>query len=874
VDYLTTDKVLLILLCVNVFLLSWWVKISVNRKIMRNVGIIVLFIGVGLITNYPLAAVLKSGVYEIGDSLNGIWQLVWNSRNLLNLSDTNLMYPLKNTGAMTGSMFAPALFGLPLVLLIANNTLLAYNILVTILFGFTSWGMFVLAKRYVKNYPVALLAGAFISCSLFRISKLNFSLSFDLTLVALAILFFLKYLENRKKRYLVYFIIAFDLQAAGYGYTTAILMISILVLYIYNLISKPLAKSWENTKLLLLMSPLIILPLIPFYLPFIKLYLSGFSRSQAEISEYNTKILDYVNTKSLVYPGKYMEVLLGLSVLVLLVIFFGQLFKYRKAKKPMGSVIADLLNKDGQILYFVILMFLGLFLSFGTRISVGNGYSVRNYVYKLFYYVLPIVKTTRWVPAYTIMFQIGAVIVICYGLDKLIEFIKLRKILIVVSVAVLLFLQIHENIRNRGDLSYFSFPTESEVPDVYKWQKDNDEGPILEVPVDRVRHFRDSYLWAQYQYTYFSTYHNSKLVNGNLSFFPPEYQEMMRVFQYFPNKESVWLMRALGVNRVIVHKSLLSPLEQARIGENLEGLSLVKHFATTGEYTFFDRNFNLVTKEDDDYVFELADSNLKTGISNGIADIEIYGPSYAKPGTKITIPGEIINPSDQPILLKPEDGLFFDYKLSCGDEILGSNQNQAVRKSWFIVPPKTNELINLDVSMPNKVCDWKIEADIKQENGNTLGEKTLIIKPDLGDFKNSINPGELKGTIELGGLVDNFLPNQMAKINYKIKNNGDTLFLRDTPYEEPQGKGSVRLAISFSDTKGEEVSNSRGILLGDVYPGDLIMGDVNIYMPTKPGDYNLSIYLVDELIQRIGDPKEAFNKKIKILDDLTVLEYE
>ena len=75
-------------------------------------------------------------------------------------------------------------------------------------------------------------------------------------------------------------------------------------------------------------------------------------------------------------------------------------------------------------------------------------------------------------------------------------------------------------------------------------------------------------------YEYFSAYHWRLIVDGHSGFYPGLYSEMMSVLGHLPAGDSVGLLRALGVDLIIVHEDGYRPdayrALQSRMAENPE----------------------------------------------------------------------------------------------------------------------------------------------------------------------------------------------------------------------------------------------------------------------------------------------------------------
>jgi hypothetical protein len=100
-------------------------------------------------------------------------------------------------------------------------------------------------------------------------------------------------------------------------------------------------------------------------------------------------------------------------------------------------------------------------------------------------------------------------------------------------------------------------------------------------------------------------------------------------------------------------------------------------------------------------------------------------------------------------------------------------------------------------------------------------------------------------------------PNTTIPVTVKVTNTGNAPW-PDKASASPKKDGSyaVRVTHAFvraGDAKDGRIGALRTDLLRPVMPGDTVDVTLNILTPTAPGDYNLSIELVQELVQWFTD---------------------
>jgi len=100
--------------------------------------------------------------------------------------------------------------------------------------------------------------------------------------------------------------------------------------------------------------------------------------------------------------------------------------------------------------------------------------------------------------------------------------------------------------------SLYPVPVGDAVPPVYRWLAQQPPTTIIELPLGG----RDASLTLRYQYL--STYHWHRTPDGYSGFIPPKHGEMAYEMQGFPSVRSLALLRAYGVEYIIVHTDRLT----------------------------------------------------------------------------------------------------------------------------------------------------------------------------------------------------------------------------------------------------------------------------------------------------------------------------
>jgi hypothetical protein len=159
-----------------------------------------------------------------------------------------------------------------------------------------------------------------------------------------------------------------------------------------------------------------------------------------------------------------------------------------------------------------------------------------------------------------------------------------------------------------------AIPVGKDVPETYRWLKEQSrDAVVLELPFSE-------WLPGESAYLYFATYHKKKLVNGYSGFIPASTYFLRDQFREFPGRDGVSLLRALGVNYVIVHAKGLpagkSPDFASRVeAESGGSLKLERRF----QYGFSRKN-EFEEWLGDDYVFLVAPAGPLPAVKNEPAE--------------------------------------------------------------------------------------------------------------------------------------------------------------------------------------------------------------------------------------------------------------
>jgi len=85
---------------------------------------------------------------------------------------------------------------------------------------------------------------------------------------------------------------------------------------------------------------------------------------------------------------------------------------------------------------------------------------------------------------------------------------------------------------------------------VHTWLAEAPGGAVMEMPLPR----GPKEIHREAVYEFYSTYHWKPMFNGYSGFVPPDYYATCRRMQEFPSRDTVLLLRELGIRYVLVHR--------------------------------------------------------------------------------------------------------------------------------------------------------------------------------------------------------------------------------------------------------------------------------------------------------------------------------
>ena len=573
-------------------------------SVLKNMSALLIFIAGSLYITYPLIFHLKNYIIGKGDELLLTWILNWNihsfSTNILSIFNANIFYPHSNTLAFSDALFLSSFlsiipvkfFGEPLVAF--NFTLISSLMLL----GFC---IYLLTNHLTKNFFSSVISGLLVIFSLPVLNETPHLQVIAIYFVPLSILFFLKFIEERKTKFFLITAVLFVLQTYNSFLPGYFIVFSLTIIYIfYFLRNKKEARNLINKRnlLILILSFAMIAPVV---LPYLKV-----SNQFHYVRDIRDTIHFALQPEDLLYPhpltrlnpiilkvfpqydpnGELKTGFLGLAFTILAITSL--LYFVNRFKK---------LKYQDRSLFFIAVI--SLTLSLGPFLHIGR-HTIHHpfpipLPYLLFYYLIPGFNGMRNSARWEILFILIVAVLIGVFLNAVP---KNRKKTIVVYIFLISVIVGEFNF----PMKFVSIPGVKNFPPEYYFLKENaPRSSIVEMPI---------YNWDMPPYgnqemlrEYYSTLNFNPMVNGFSGFSPLEWESMVRdMIVNFPNPKTLKKLKEMRVDYVIIHKD-----EYARMTKDhykLRGKTL-KSAETVLDQVKNYSNLQLVKVYNDTYIYKL-----------------------------------------------------------------------------------------------------------------------------------------------------------------------------------------------------------------------------------------------------------------------------
>jgi hypothetical protein len=506
-----------------------------------------------VIFTYPLVVNMNSAVptgnYLYYDAFLNIWILEWDFHSLfndpLNFYNANIFFPAKNTLVYSEHMLGNALTVMSLRIF-TRNPIFLYNFLFLLTFVISGFGVYLLAKEIIGDKVSSFIAGIFFSFTALRFRYVYLLQILSCHWVPFALLFYIRFIYNKRQKDVILFFFFLFLSSISSIYITTMFVLILLFFSFFLMIQKKDYFDYHFFKKIL--PPFLITSIIVFviHLPYLNALLSGFytlhPEREAEVISNSANIASYVQFQGHSFLwSRVLEGFSSISGLSAGVILF-----------LAGMIGIWVILNDRKDKFFNIL----LSMVFCVFISILFSLGPKFFLYRLFLHIFPLLKGIRVPERFCLFYVFFLSIVAAKGISM----IGMKK-----SISFLIALLFV--VENAGMPLKTTIVSEILNPEsVYEWLKGvdlGDENGVVEIPFRR----NDEEMWLEVKYTISSTIHWKKIVNGYSGYISQEYKMIRKsVFEGFPKRETLLLLKNSGVKLIIIHTEFLDK----RVWEVLE----------------------------------------------------------------------------------------------------------------------------------------------------------------------------------------------------------------------------------------------------------------------------------------------------------------
>ena len=493
-----------------------------------------------LVMTYPQITRLDS-VRDLGDPLFSIWRLSWIAHQLprdpLHLFDANIFYPERYTLAFSDSILLPGIVGAPFLWL-GVPPVPWYNLYLLATFVLSGVAMYALVRALTGQPPAAFLAAVVFAFYPFRFEhyphfELQFSFWMPLALLALH-----RTVASGRWRDGLLTGAAVGGQMLSCMYFGVFLSTYIVVIWAATAVLS--SRVTASIKPLLAGGGLAILLAAPLAAPYLHVRATVGERQLSEVEYYSARPSSYLNPHF--SRTTYANVLSG-----------GPHEPEKDLFPGVLAIVLALVAVWPPLSARRIAYTLGLLLAF--EVSLGTHGHVFRFLYE---YVAPY-RGLRVPARCSMLVGLSLAVLAGYGVARCSARLRpsRRYLLATVFVAVVLF-------ESRVTLQ-FERPYQPHA--IYAWFAGRPTSVVAGLPAPAPD---ASELMMDVRFSYLSTFHWQRMLNGNSGSFPKSFIDFCAAMQTFPDDQSVGLLRDRRVDYVLLHEEFYGRGEYREVIEAME----------------------------------------------------------------------------------------------------------------------------------------------------------------------------------------------------------------------------------------------------------------------------------------------------------------
>ncbi|HEX9945464.1 MAG TPA: hypothetical protein VGG03_25915 [Thermoanaerobaculia bacterium] len=532
-------------------------------------------IGPGLGDPLFVLYVLKWGVHQIQMGLPDFW-------------NANIYYPTRGALALSEHLLGPAA-QLTLFLMVVPNAIAGFNFLLLTSFVGSALAVCWVLRQGGLSWAAAALAGWMYAFSPFRLSQMAHLQMLIAQWIPLTLWFWDRLLAERTVKNAALFLLFYLLNLSGGCYLAYMIHFSLLAI----LASRVPVEGRElvSARSLRVLVPAALVAgttVAALFLPYARISRAlGLTRIQAEIQEFGAGLASYFSpARESVYFGPQAERLLHRVLGDSAVLFL----------RPENSLFAGFLP--------TALFFVGAFAAWRRRREGPPDVWARGlalsglvcfalsltWVYAPLMRVVPGLSGMRVPARFYAFVSLTVVYFAARGVDVLLRRARGRRGRAAAAAFLAVFLAAELTPR---EFPWQRLPREEELPDVYRWLRDQKTvRALIELPL-RADSRENDYLYA-------ATVHWKPIANGSSGYVPASYRVLTERIRFLPGPAALDLLRDWWITHIVVHARRPARLKALRTWE--------ARFATGAE-----RQVERVYESDGIFVYRLLAAPARPG---------------------------------------------------------------------------------------------------------------------------------------------------------------------------------------------------------------------------------------------------------------------
>jgi hypothetical protein len=512
---------------------------SWRRRLGSAAALLIGFTLLVAVMTWPQVRHLYS-VPDLGDPLFSVWRIAWVSHQLprdpLHLFDANIFYPERLTFTYSDSLIVPALMAAPMLWL-GVHPVLAYNILFLSGFVLSGIAMFLLVRALTGRVDAAIVAGVIFTLYPYRYEHYS-HLELQMTMwMPLALWGLHRTMSRGRIRDGLLTGAAFALQMLSSLYYGVFLSVYMVVLGTAlwlgrGLPRRPLAALAAGA----FAAGIVIAPVASQYVA--SKPMMG-DRDLSTVRFYSAEGGDYLRSHQRSWT--YRNWSAGGRPERQLFPRFTPIILSAVALWPPLSV--------ARIGYAAALV-----------VAVDGSLGLNGKTFPWLHRYVPPFRGLRVPARFSILAGMTLAILAGYGATRLFRFAPRARTALSVVMLGSVIVEALPQIRLE--------PVWPQPPPIYAGLRGGSPFVLAEHPMPRDGNLS----WFDTRYMYFSTWHWTKMVNGNSGFGPPSYDELLERESTFPSDAAIDYLKERGVDYVTIHGAFMaSPERYVRTAAILDG---------------------------------------------------------------------------------------------------------------------------------------------------------------------------------------------------------------------------------------------------------------------------------------------------------------